>query len=244
MVNTTPGRNLSVLKFACHCPDREPGWCSICQVNIYALSYRSIVWSLLCYCLRARDHCCVLCDVTRDLLFTWYTAISRKVVGKNVHATIPKGNMGYEQYTAPDTVAVEYTFASFLYHSQTYDHGLSCYSFKFLWRTVNSKPPTIPFGIVACTFSDNLSRNSCICTSREPTGLSTQMVKNQRSTQGLLLRIRHTRSYIGRMSRGLPLGKIIRKIKHGELKYKFIFSLSYEYILWIHLIDYILNSLI
>ena len=28
--------------------------------------------------------------------------------------------------------------------------------------TVNSKPPTIPFGIVACTFSDNLSRNSCI----------------------------------------------------------------------------------
>ena len=35
-------------------------------------------------------------------------------------------------------------------------------SFKFLWRTVNSKPPTMPFRIVACTFSDNLSRNSCI----------------------------------------------------------------------------------
>ena len=31
-----------------------------------------------------------------------YTAISRKVVGKNVHATIPKGNMGYDQYTVPD----------------------------------------------------------------------------------------------------------------------------------------------
>ena len=26
-----------------------------------------------------------------------FTAISRKVVGKNVHATIPKGNMGYDQ---------------------------------------------------------------------------------------------------------------------------------------------------
>ena len=26
---------------------------------------------------------------------------------KNVHATIPKGNMGYDQYTVPDTVAVE-----------------------------------------------------------------------------------------------------------------------------------------
>ena len=43
-----------------------------------------------------------------------YTAISRKVVGKNVHATIPKGNMGYDQYTVPDTVAVEPTFAAFL----------------------------------------------------------------------------------------------------------------------------------
>ena len=28
-----------------------------------------------------------------------YTAISRKVVGKNVNATIPKGNMGYDRYT-------------------------------------------------------------------------------------------------------------------------------------------------
>ena len=68
----------------------------------------------------------------------------------------------YEQYTVPDIVAVESTFVAFLYHSQTYVHGLSCHSFKFLWRTVNSKPPTIPFGIVACTFSDSLSRNSCL----------------------------------------------------------------------------------
>ena len=36
-----------------------------------------------------------------------FTAISRKVVGKNVPATIPKGNMGYDQYAVPDTVAVE-----------------------------------------------------------------------------------------------------------------------------------------
>ena len=33
---------------------------------------RSIVWGLLCYCVRARDNCCVLCDVTRNILFTWY----------------------------------------------------------------------------------------------------------------------------------------------------------------------------
>ena len=42
-----------------------------------------------------------------------YTAISSKVVGKNVHATIPK-DMGYVQYTVPDTVAVEPTFVAFL----------------------------------------------------------------------------------------------------------------------------------
>ena len=33
---------------------------------------------------------------------------------KNVHATIPKGDMGYDQYTFPDTVAVEPTFVAFL----------------------------------------------------------------------------------------------------------------------------------
>ena len=33
---------------------------------------------------------------------------------KNVHATIPKGNMGYDQYTVPDTVAVELSFVAFL----------------------------------------------------------------------------------------------------------------------------------
>ena len=43
-----------------------------------------------------------------------YTAISRKVVGKNKHATNPKGNMGYDQFTIPDTVALEPTFVTFL----------------------------------------------------------------------------------------------------------------------------------
>ena len=61
-----------------------------------------------------------------------YTAISRKVVEKNVHATIPKGNVGYDQYTVPDTVAVEPTFVKFIQHSQTYVHDLSYHSFKFL----------------------------------------------------------------------------------------------------------------
>ena len=43
-----------------------------------------------------------------------YTAISREVVGKKGHATIPKGNMGYDQYTVSETVAVETTFAASL----------------------------------------------------------------------------------------------------------------------------------
>ena len=30
-----------------------------------------------------------------------------------MHATIPKGNMGYDQYIVFDTVAVEPTFAAF-----------------------------------------------------------------------------------------------------------------------------------
>ena len=88
------------------------------------------------------------------------TASSRKVVGKNVHATVPKGNMGFDLYAVPDTVAVESSIVAFLYlHSETFAHGLLCHSFKFLWRTKNSKPPTIPFGTVECTFFDNFSRN-------------------------------------------------------------------------------------
>ena len=33
---------------------------------------------------------------------------------KNVHATIPKGNMGYDQFPVLDTVAFEPTFVTFL----------------------------------------------------------------------------------------------------------------------------------
>ena len=61
------------------------------------------------------------------------TASSRKVVGKNVHATVPKGNMGFDLYSVPDTVAVESSIVAFLYlHSETFVHGLLCHSFKFL----------------------------------------------------------------------------------------------------------------
>ena len=42
-----------------------------------------------------------------------HTAISSKVVRRNVHTTIPK-IMGYDKYTVPDTIAVEPTFVAFL----------------------------------------------------------------------------------------------------------------------------------
>ena len=46
--------------------------------------------------------------------FSEFYGISRKVIGKNVHTTIPKGNVGYDQYAVPDTVAVESSFCHFL----------------------------------------------------------------------------------------------------------------------------------
>ena len=49
-----------------------------------------------------------------------HTAVSRKVVGKNAHATIPQASMGCNHYTVFDNVAVEPTLLRFLKHSQTY----------------------------------------------------------------------------------------------------------------------------
>ena len=48
----------------------------------------------------------------RDFFSEFY-GISRKVIGKNVHTTIPKGNVGYDQYAVPDTVAVESSVVTF-----------------------------------------------------------------------------------------------------------------------------------
>ena len=45
---------------------------------------------------------------------TRYTAISKKVVRNNLYPAIPKGIMGYDQYTFPGTVDVDPTFLAFL----------------------------------------------------------------------------------------------------------------------------------
>ena len=72
-------------------------------------------------------------------LFQWmlnitlhYAAISGKVVGKNVHATIPKGNMGYDQHTVPDNsshCSCRKYFCCFPLVLQTYVHELSLVPF-------------------------------------------------------------------------------------------------------------------
>ena len=91
------------------------------------------------------------------------TAISRKVVGRTVHATMPKGNMGYDRYTVPDDCSFRIYFCCFpLALANTFSWPFVPILSNFFFRTRNSKPPSMPFGIVACTFPDNLSRNGCI----------------------------------------------------------------------------------
>ena len=52
---------------------------------------------------------------------------------ENAHATILKGNMGYDQYTVPNTEAVQTTFVAFLWYSQKKNvYGLSRHSFKIV----------------------------------------------------------------------------------------------------------------
>ena len=88
----------------------------------------------------------------RVLGYTRVYSYFEKGCRKNVQAIIPKGNMGYDNY-----LLLLVSFSTRKHISTTFRTN----SFKFLQRTVNLKPPTMPSGIVACTFSDNLSRNSC-----------------------------------------------------------------------------------
>ena len=86
-----------------------------------------------------------------ELAYSVYSYFE-KIVGKNVHATIPKSNMGYDQYTVPGCSCQTY-FCCFPLLLANIRSSLSHHFFKFLWKTVNSKPPTTPFGIIACPFS-------------------------------------------------------------------------------------------
>ena len=45
--------------------------------------------------------------------FRNFTVFRERLSEKNVHTTIPKGNVGYDQYAVPDTVAVESSVVTF-----------------------------------------------------------------------------------------------------------------------------------
>ena len=68
------------------------------------------------------------CYVQGPLIYCYF----EKVCWKILYLTIPKGNIGYDQCTFSDTVAVKSTLVAFLQHSQTYVHGFSCNSLKFI----------------------------------------------------------------------------------------------------------------
>ena len=73
-------------------------------------------------------------------LLAYLTTISRKVVGKNVHAKVPKGNMGYDQYTIPNDCGCGFCCFSLAFAKVCpWPPNDPCHSFKFLWRTVHLK---------------------------------------------------------------------------------------------------------
>ena len=60
--------------------------------------------------------------------------------------------MGYDQHTVPDVCSCRTYFGCFPLALSNICPWPPVPFFQILWRTVNSKPPTIPFGSVACTF--------------------------------------------------------------------------------------------
>ena len=91
-----------------------------------------------------------------------HTAISRKVVGKIVHSTIPKGNMGYDQYTVPDDCSCRTYICCFpLALANTFPWPFLPILSNFFEKKRTQNHPQCLSGL-SRTFPDNLSRNSCI----------------------------------------------------------------------------------
>ena len=74
--------------------------------DILSYSFQEYIQSLETFVLTFPTFCAI------STMYVMHTATERW--SENVHATIPKGNMGYDQYPVPDTVAVEPTFVAFL----------------------------------------------------------------------------------------------------------------------------------
>ena len=71
--------------------------------------------------------------------------------------------MAYDRYTVPDDSSCRTYFFCFpLALANTFSWPFVPILSNFSEEQWTQKPPTMPFGIVVCTFSDNLSRNSCM----------------------------------------------------------------------------------
>ena len=76
-------------------------------------------------------------SLSEDDTLSVYTAFSRKVVGKIVHATVPKGDMGYDLYTFPNDCSCRIYFCSFHLaahkHTSIASHATLSYFFEEQW---------------------------------------------------------------------------------------------------------------
>ena len=100
------------------------------------------------------------------------------------------------------TVAVEPTLVAFHQHSRTYVRGLSCHSFQFLWRTGQTKPPTIPFGIVLALFPTTFLKTAVYGERQLLVWKKTVMHINKREDSG-----RHQRGLISSFYDYCPFSK-------------------------------------
>ena len=93
-----------------------------------------------------------------------YTAISRKVVRKKKMCTWKSRKILWDMI---NTLFLALSMSNLLFLLSFTTHNYTPWPLVpffqiFFWKTLNLTAPTIPFGLVACTFSDNLSRKSCI----------------------------------------------------------------------------------
>ena len=117
---------------------------------------RRLAFALLPIYILPLLRCCPDVDNQRQFLHLTYAFGGiqlGKVVGQSVHATIPKGNMGCDQYTA-------YFCCFLLAHANI----VPCPLVSFFQVSLNNyefKTTQNTFRDCRVHFSDNLSRNSC-----------------------------------------------------------------------------------
>ena len=90
--------------------------------------------------------------LTGRWLFVVIYSYFEKGCGKNVHATIPKGNMGYDQYTVPDDCSCRTYFCCFPLARKHISMAFPANSFKFLWKKRTQNHPQCLSGLSGAFF--------------------------------------------------------------------------------------------